>query len=86
MWFPKLHRLEFTYDPIKQSLFKSANYAYDLGFLAKGKARPNLNGIYDLTLLDQVLSEKGLPTIEGAATITGGDNTKTNAPLPDVVS
>src|ERR671910_77087 len=59
-----LTRLEFTYDPIKQSLFKSANDAYDLGFLSKGEARPNLNGIYDLVLLDQVLTEKGLPTIE----------------------
>jgi NitT/TauT family transport system substrate-binding protein len=76
-----LTRLEFTYDPIKESLFKSANDAYDLGFLAKGEPRPNLDGIYDLVLLDQVLSEKGLPTIEG------GDNPAiTNAPLPDVVS
>ena len=87
-----LTRLEFTYDPIKESLFKSANDAYDLGFLAKGEARPNLEGIYDLVLLDQVLSEKGLPTIESAATITGGNNTPppptttADAPLPDVVS
>jgi hypothetical protein len=65
-----------------------------LGFLAKGKERPNLEGIYDLTALDRVLSEKGLPTIEEAAstsrtTATGGDNiTKTNdtITLPDVVS
>jgi NitT/TauT family transport system substrate-binding protein len=88
-----LTRLEFTDDPIKSSLLKSANDAYDLGFLAKGKARPNLDGIYDLTLLNQVLSEKALPTIEDAATITTRDNattanatTTTNAPLPDVVS
>ena len=90
-----LTRLEFTYDPIKQSLFKSANDAYDLGFLAKGESRPNLNGIYDLVLLDQVLSEKGLPTIESAATTTegsqpGNNNTttdaSTNETLPDVVS
>lgn len=88
-----LTRLDFTYDPIKESLFKSANDAYDLGFLAKGKARPNLEGIYDLTALNQVLTEKGLPTIEDASattTTTGGsDNiTTTNdtATLPDVVS
>lgn len=88
-----LTRLEFTDDPIKESLFKSANDAYDLGFLAKGKERPNLEGIYDLTVLNQVLSEKGLPTIEDAATITTRGNattanatTTTNAPLPDVVS
>ena len=82
-----LTRLEFTYDPIKESLFKSANDAYDLGFLAKGEARPNLNGIYDLALLDQVLSENGLPNIESAVTTAGGNDTiTTNAPLPDVVS
>ena len=82
-----LTRLEFTYDPIKESLFKSANDAYDLGFLAKGEARPNLNGIYDLALLDQVLSENGLPNIEAAVTTAEGNNTiTTNAPLPDVVS
>jgi sulfonate transport system substrate-binding protein len=89
-----LTRLEFIDDPIKESLFKSANDAYDLGFLAKGKERPNLEGIYDLAALNQVLSEKGLPTIEEAAatnttTATGGDNiTKTNdtTTLPDVVS
>ncbi|MGA7542445.1 MAG: ABC transporter substrate-binding protein [Nitrososphaeraceae archaeon] len=82
-----LTRLEFTYDPIKESLFKSANDAYDLGFLAKGEARPNLNGIYDLALLDQVLSENGLPNIESAVTTAGGNGTiTTNAPLPDVVS
>src|ERR671919_1156685 len=67
-------RLEFTYDPIKESLFKSANDAYDLGFLAKGEARPNLNGIYDLALLDQVLSENGLPNIEAAVTTAEGNN------------
>jgi NitT/TauT family transport system substrate-binding protein len=86
-----LTRLEFTYDPIKQSLFKSANDAYDLGFLAKGKARPNLDGIYDLTLLDQVLNEKGLPSIEGAATtgesqLGGNNTTAADTALPDVVS
>jgi hypothetical protein len=46
-------------------------------------------------LLNQVLSEKALPTIEDAATITTRGNattanttttTTTNAPLPDVVS
>jgi sulfonate transport system substrate-binding protein len=90
-----LTRLEFTDDPIRESLFKSANDAYDLGFLAKGKERPNLEGIYDLRVLNQVLSEKGLPIFEDAATNTtmtsaGGDNSTTTtndtATLPDVVS
>ena len=81
-----LTRLEFTYDPIKQSLFKSTNDAYDLGFLAKGKARPNLVGIYDLTLLDQVLSEKGLPSV--GDTVGAGNNASNTEGevLPDVVS
>jgi NitT/TauT family transport system substrate-binding protein len=56
-------RIEFTYDPLKVSLFKSANDAYDLGFLAKGKERPDLSGIYDLTILNEVLKDKGLGTI-----------------------
>jgi NitT/TauT family transport system substrate-binding protein len=35
-------RIDFTYDPLKLSLFHSANNAYDLGFLAKGKPHPDL--------------------------------------------
>jgi NitT/TauT family transport system substrate-binding protein len=72
--------LEITYDPLKLTLYKSANDAYDLGFIEKGKERPNLSGIYDTKLLDEVLAEKGLPLIdgeEGGATSTnrtsGGD-------------
>jgi NitT/TauT family transport system substrate-binding protein len=58
-------RLDFTYDPLKLSLFQSANNAYDLGFLAKGKPHPNLSGIFDLTILNQVLTENGLKAVEG---------------------
>jgi sulfonate transport system substrate-binding protein len=58
-------RIDFTYDPIKLSLFQSANNAYDLGLLAKGKPHPDLSGIFDLTILDQVLKSKGLTPIEG---------------------
>jgi NitT/TauT family transport system substrate-binding protein len=82
-----LPRLEFTNDPIKLSLFQSANDAYDLGFLAKGKDRPDLTGIYDLTLLNQVLSEKGLPTIEdsgGAQPLSAGNATNQTQGLTDV--
>jgi NitT/TauT family transport system substrate-binding protein len=60
-----LSRLDITYDPLKLTLFRSANSAYDLGFLAKGKPRPDLSGIFDLTILDEVLKEKGLKTIGG---------------------
>jgi NitT/TauT family transport system substrate-binding protein len=60
-------RIDFTYDPIKLSLFQSADNAYNLGLLAKGKPHPDLSGIFDLTLLDQVLKSKGLTPIEGGA-------------------
>jgi hypothetical protein len=56
-----------------------------LGLLAKGKARPNLNGIYDLILLDQVLNEKGLPHIEDAATTVGSQTGSNNTTTPDVI-
>ena len=69
-----LSRIEFTYDPIKLSLFQDANDAYALGFLPQ---KPDLSGIYDLTVLDQVLQEKGLPTIstETTTTTAGGSST-----------
>ena len=54
-------RMEITYDPIKESLFKSANDAFDIGFL--GDTRPDLSDIYDLKLLNEVLEEKGLEPI-----------------------
>ncbi len=81
--------LEFTYDPIKLSLIKDANDAYDLGLLAKGKERPDLTNIYDLTILDKVLAQKGLDTISGvniAPTINTGNNTSTNATSGDALS
>jgi NitT/TauT family transport system substrate-binding protein len=57
-----LSRIDFTYDPIKLSLFQDASDAYNLGFLPEN---PDLSGIYDLTILDQVLQEKGLPPVPG---------------------
>lgn len=54
-------RMDLTYDPVKDSLFKSANDAFDIGFL--GETRPDLSQIYDLKLLNEVLEEKGYPTI-----------------------
>ena len=53
-------RIEFTYDPIKSSLLKSAEDAFQLGFL---KTQPNLTGIYDVSLLNKVLEQKGLQPI-----------------------
>ena len=66
--------LEITYDPLKLTLFKSANDAYDLGFIEKGKDRPNLAGIYDMTILNEVLDEKGLSPIGETGTISNVTN------------
>jgi NitT/TauT family transport system substrate-binding protein len=55
-------RMEVTYDPISTSLFKSADRAFNLGFL--GKDKPDLSGIYDLTLLNEVLEEKNLQIVQ----------------------
>jgi NitT/TauT family transport system substrate-binding protein len=57
-------RLDITYDPIASSLYKSANDLYRVGFL---DATPDISGIYDLTLLNQVLEEKGLPQVSSDA-------------------
>jgi NitT/TauT family transport system substrate-binding protein len=57
-----LSRIDFTYDPIKLSLLQDANDAYKLGFLPE---QPDLSGIYNLTILDQALQEKGLPPVSG---------------------
>jgi NitT/TauT family transport system substrate-binding protein len=56
-----MKRIDITYDPIASSLFKSANTAFELGFL--GREQPDLSNIYDLTLLNEVLTEKGLRPI-----------------------
>jgi hypothetical protein len=61
-----LTRLELTWDPIASSLYKSAENAFDIGFL--GKTKPNLAGIYDLTLLNKVLKEKGLQSVSENST------------------
>lgn len=50
-------RIRPTWDPISSSLIKSADAAYAAGFL---KDKPQLDGIYDLTLLNQVLQAKSL--------------------------
>ena len=54
-------RMEITYDPVKNSLYKSADDAYNLGFL--GDKKPNLSNIIDLKLLNEVLEEKNLAKI-----------------------
>jgi NitT/TauT family transport system substrate-binding protein len=55
-------RLQVTYDPIRNALLTSARSAYDAGFL--GRQMPDLSGMYDLSLLNQVLAEKGKKAIQ----------------------
>jgi NitT/TauT family transport system substrate-binding protein len=56
------NRLLVTYDPIGASLLKSAQWAYETGLL--GRQRPDLTGLYDLSLLNEVLREKGAKPVE----------------------
>jgi NitT/TauT family transport system substrate-binding protein len=51
-----------TYDPVRSSLFTSAKSAFDAGLL--GRERPDLSGIYDLSILNEVLKEKGLKPVQ----------------------
>jgi NitT/TauT family transport system substrate-binding protein len=54
-------RLEVTYDPISSSLLRGAERAFQLGFL--GAERPDLGGLVDLGLLNDVLTERRLRPI-----------------------
>src|SRR5246127_1060127 len=55
-------RLQVTYDPLRASLLTSAKSAFDAGFL--GRQMPDLTNLYDLSLLNQVLSEKGNKAVQ----------------------
>jgi NitT/TauT family transport system substrate-binding protein len=55
-------RLQVTYDPLKASLFNAARSAFDAGFL--GRQMPDLSNLYDLLLLNQVLTAKGKKAIQ----------------------
>lgn len=55
-----LQRLEFTFDPLEQSLFEMADNAYDIGLIGRGGDKPDLTNIYDLRLLREVLKERNL--------------------------
>ncbi|MGQ9779335.1 MAG: ABC transporter substrate-binding protein [Bacillota bacterium] len=54
-------RLAITYDPVPASLYRAAEWAFELGFL--GRRRPELKGIYDLGPLNEVLRALGLPEV-----------------------
>lgn len=55
-------RMQATYDPLRASLMSAAKSAFDAGFL--GRSMPDLSNLYDLTLLNQVLAEKGKKAIQ----------------------
>ena len=55
-------RLKVTYDPIKSSLYVSVQWAFEQGFL--GRQQPDISGIYDLSILNEVLRDKGLAPVK----------------------
>jgi NitT/TauT family transport system substrate-binding protein len=55
-------RLQITYDPVRSSLLTSAPWAFDAGF--PGRQMPDLTNMYDLSMLNEVLAEKGRKAIQ----------------------
>jgi NitT/TauT family transport system substrate-binding protein len=55
-------RMQVTYDPLHGALNTAAQQAFDDGFL--GRQMPDLSRLYDLSLLNQVLAEKGRKAIQ----------------------
>jgi len=55
-------RMKPTYDPLRGSLMNAAKSAFEAGFL--GRQMPDLSSLYDLSLLNQVLAEKGKKAIQ----------------------
>ena len=53
--------MAFTLDPLAATLKTSADHAHSLGLLSN----VDLKGLYDLTLLNEVLSEQGQPPVSG---------------------
>jgi NitT/TauT family transport system substrate-binding protein len=55
-------RMKVTYDPLRAALMTAAQQAFNDGFL--GRQMPDLSGLYDLSLLNQVLAENGKQAIQ----------------------
>lgn len=55
-------RMQVTYDPLRASLMTAAKASYEAGFL--GRKMPDLSNLYDLSLLNQVLAEKGKQAVQ----------------------
>lgn len=76
-------RLALTYDPIASSLYQEANDTYKVGFL---DSQPDLSGIFDLTLLNQVLDEKGLSEVSSNPNYQPQSNVTQTQPSESVTS
>jgi len=55
-------RMQVTYDPLHAALNTAAEQAFADGFL--GRTKPDLSGLYDLALLNQVMAEKNRKAIQ----------------------
>ncbi|MER5754195.1 aliphatic sulfonate ABC transporter substrate-binding protein [Streptomyces sp. NPDC002088] len=59
---PAWTSIKFTDDPLASTLNAEAEHAVKAGLLEK----PNLDGIYDLTILNKVLKAEGVSTVDAA--------------------
>ena len=55
------NNIEFTDDPIASSLLEGAAHAAEVGTLEAGT--PDLDGLYDLSLLNEILAERGMEKV-----------------------
>jgi NitT/TauT family transport system substrate-binding protein len=58
-------RLDPTYDPLYSTILSSAEHAYEVGYLTES---PQLAGLAELGLLNEVLLAQGLPAVEAPNT------------------
>ncbi len=54
-------RILFTYDPLKETVIQQSRSAFKAGFL---RSQPDLDGFFDLKLLEEVLSKRKTKAIE----------------------
>ena len=59
-----LQTLNFTFDPLEQSVLVQAQHAYDLGFLTVNPTNSTFAGLYDLTILNTILQQRGIQPIQ----------------------
>lgn len=55
--------LSFTWDPFEAAVQNQTDDSYNLGYITS----TNITGIFDLTLLNQVLVNDGLPTVNSTS-------------------